>query len=339
MRSSTSFLGVLTCALVFFLALAPVAFAQVPNKPVPNKPTFSSSGGVLLSEGAVIDLDRSVLYLMSPAGKTEAVDLATDSSLWTSTANAKPLLLVEGQLLVQSEPDAAGKLALQVLDRESGTLARALTADLPAGVWATIEDGPRHSFRVWGTGAGADLGWSLTKTSEKPLQGYLPASEQSVAGDAGAEASKATSFERLEGSLSVDLVSGKVLARAAGVKRSAPWLDEGSFLPGVGDGRQFLSADGRHVLVSEHVSAREGYRWSLYSRAGELLGEVGNRFSVAPFLILGQTLILRSEPYAWISDGELVERSLALRAVDLGSGVELFAKALGSVEFAGPFPP
>ena len=56
-------------------------------------------------------------------------------------------------------------------------------------------------------------------------------------------------------------------------------------------GRQWLSADGRHVLLSERASADSGvhrHRWTVYERgSGARLGAMPALVSATPFLVVG----------------------------------------------------
>src|SRR4051794_20513062 len=55
------------------------------------------------TQGVIVDLTRSVVYMMSPGGRIDAVNLSAGEVTATSTRGAKPLLLYDDVLLAQAE--------------------------------------------------------------------------------------------------------------------------------------------------------------------------------------------------------------------------------------------
>ncbi|HEY7213663.1 MAG TPA: hypothetical protein VIC28_03485 [Thermoanaerobaculia bacterium] len=302
--------------------------------------------GIALQEGVVIAPQQGFAYLMRSGG-IDAVDLASGAVRWHAKSAAKPLALAGDRLVAQADSRGGNALKLVVLDARSGTARDSVRIPLPAGVAATVVDGPGTSFRVRADSAGASkvvVQWQATKTAGAgPLQGYLPAEND------GAPA-KALAPKIVSGQTEIDL--GAALKMNA--SRSAP--AEGSAAetrdalqelrtPAVAaEGRQLLSADGRHVLVIEPINAAEftleRYRWTVYEReSGARLGSVSSMVSAAPFLVVGTTLYYREPSHGTVQKGRFVEAPPALRAVNLQTGAEMWKSAISETAFQGPFPP
>jgi hypothetical protein len=107
-------------------------------------------------------------------------------------------------------------------------------------------------------------------------------------------------------------------------------------------GRQFVSADGRQVLVSERIAddrTFDKYRWSLHTRDGALLGEVSSFVSYSPFAVYDSLLLFSTPPNARRIGEELRSEPLLMKAFDLRSGAEVWRHALRDTQYRGPFPP
>ncbi len=107
---------------------------------------------------------------------------------------------------------------------------------------------------------------------------------------------------------------------------------------------QLLSADRRFLLVSSQAGQPPGawdrYLWSIFSLAsGELVGTMRYHRSGDHFLVLGSTLFHLSRPFGRRVGDEWIEEPLKLRAVDLGSGTELWSYPLRDTTYRGPRPP
>jgi hypothetical protein len=297
-----------------------------------------------LFEGVVISPRLGLAYLMRPNGGIQAVDLASGAVRWRSDRAAKPLALAGDRLIAQAESRRAGTLHLAVLDARSGADRHPLTISLPKGIVATVVDSPSGSFRVQADSAGSDLvvRWEASGLAAG-AQGYLPADgvEQEVAGAVVAGSAVidlASPAPRVKAEPQVRVARSAALAKAALEELQAP------VVKGV-EGRQMLSADGRHVLVTEpagmaDVTTMYRHRWTVYERAsGARLGSVPAMVSATPFLVVGKTLYHTTPFHAALQKGKLVESPFSLRAVHLVTGAEAWTKAVGETEFRGPFPP
>jgi hypothetical protein len=309
-----------------------------------GQPRSISSAGAdhhaALFEGVLISPRLGLAYLMRPNGGIQAVDLASGAVRWRSDRAAKPLALAGDRLIAQAESRGAQALTLAVLDARSGAARDSLRISLPAGIAATVVDTAAGSFRVQADGAGSEMVVRWEATGMAAAQGYLPAENEGQGPTvvAGAAVVDLTSPSlRLKSEPEVRSAQSATLARAALEELSAPAV-KGP------EGRQLLSADGRHVLVTEPMGGTDftlyRHRWTVYERAsGARLGSVPALVSATPFLVLGKTLYHTAPAHAVLQKGKLVESPFSLRAVHLTTGAETWSKAVGETDFRGPFPP
>jgi hypothetical protein len=277
---------------------------------------------------------------MRPGGGIDAVELASGSVRWHSDGAAKPLALADDRLIAQAESRSANALDLVVLDARSGAARDVVRLPLPAGVAASVVDTPAGSFRVRADRTGSQLmvSWQAsTKTSATPAQGYLPATDE---GQAPTIVAGQATIGLGAKSLGVEAESG---VRSAAPRR--PRLQELE-APAVAaaEGRQFLSADSRHVLVSEPLHASEftlnPHQWTVYERgSGTRLGSVPAPVAATPFVVVGTTLYYTTPVQVLLQGSRMVEHRAALRAVNLTTGAEVWQKAVQETAYKGPFPP
>jgi hypothetical protein len=101
--------------------------------------------------GVVVDTRRGAVYVASPGGGIEAVDIERGRTLWTNANAAVPLALNDRFLLAQGEGrDKEARLPLLLLDLDGQGLTvfnEALA--LPEGASAVVEDTLKRSFRAW----------------------------------------------------------------------------------------------------------------------------------------------------------------------------------------------
>jgi len=103
-----------------------------------------------LRSGVIIDPKRGEAYLMNPHHGIDAIALASGKLIWSTTAGAKPLTVVDDRLVAQAEnPGDARVLSIVVLDaKSSGQPVFKSALPLPKGVFASIDDGLGTSFIV-----------------------------------------------------------------------------------------------------------------------------------------------------------------------------------------------
>lgn len=303
--------------------------------------------GSVLHEGLVIAPRLGIAYVMHPGGGIDAVNLASGAVQWRSDKAAKPLAIAGDRLIAQAESRGARALHLVALDARSGASRDSIRIPLPAGVAATVTDTPAGSFRVRAEATGSDLSvrWEATGVGTV-AQGILPAENEGQAPSLDGAPSVAagtaivdlaSSSLRVKEEPAVRLAHTATLSRSALQELSEPAVREAT-------GRQMLSADGRHVLVTEAIESAgvslDRYRWTVYERAsGTRLGSVPSMVSATPFLVVGRTLYHTVPAHAVRQDGKFVESPFSLRAVDLKTGAQAWTRAAAETEFRGPFPP
>lgn len=300
--------------------------------------------GATLLEGVVLAPRHGLAYVMRPGGGIDAIELASGKVRWRSDRGAKPLTLA-GDLLVAQAESRGNALDLVLLDARSGAARDALRMALPTGVAATVTDTPAGSFRVQAAreGSGLVVRWeSVAAAGAAPAQGYLPAVNEGQAPSASPTV--------VTGAAVIDLAapSMRMQAEPTVVSGRSPTLKRASLeelrAPAGAAGRQFLSADGRHYLISEPVKATDftlyQHQWTVYERASSArLGSVPALVSALPFLVVGKTLYHAAPAHVLLKEGKIAEQSAALRAVNLATGVEKWSMAVRETSFRGPFPP
>ncbi len=325
---------------LFAISLMPATALAQPRSMRPATPENSTA----LLEGVVISPRQGVAYVMRSGG-IDAVNLATGKLRWRSDKAAKPLALVGDRLIAQADGGRKGSKALDliVLDARNGAAGESVRIPLPAGVVASVVDTPAGSFRVRTDSTASELvvRWEATGVGVA-AQGYVPAVDEgqppavleAVTGEAVLDMTSKSLTVKAEPS--VRLAQSDALARSAMEELSSPAV------AGI-EGRQLLSADGRHVLVTETIEAGSSlfrHRWTMYERAsGARLGSVPALVSATPFVVIGTTLYHTVPAHSVRKDGKFVENPTSLRAVNLKTGVEAWKMAVRETSFRGPFPP
>jgi hypothetical protein len=305
-------------------------------------PGAPAAGDAASLDGAVIVPRLGLVYAMRPAGGIDAIDLGSGRVRWPSDPAARPLTVVGERRVAQAEPAGAGSLELVVLDARNGAARSSARVPVAANVTASVVDTAAGSFRAWAEGRDSQLvlRWEHASLSASGhAQGYLPAAHEGQPPSLGGGEASFT----VEGS-SLRLEDVGALRSTTAEAVAPPGLTEATVAAVRESGRQFLSADGRHVLVTERVASAEfrldHHRWILYEReSGAKLGTVRAVVSATPFVVVGRTLYYTSPPHVLRREGRLARRGSMLRAVDLQSGADVWTKAVRDSAFRGPFPP
>jgi hypothetical protein len=93
------------------------------------------------AQGVIVDTSRSVVYIMNPEGRIDAVNLFTGEVIATSTRGAKPLLLYDNVLLAQAEAkDQMHVLSVVGLTTKDLKPKFELDLPLPGQTQASIDD-------------------------------------------------------------------------------------------------------------------------------------------------------------------------------------------------------
>jgi len=302
-----------------------------------DAPASISPEAVRLRDGVLVDLTRRVVYTMKPGGGIEATELAGGSLVWSSAAASRPLALAGGLLLAQQEGgEGMESLELATLDSATGTLRSSTRLRIAAPLRTHIDDGLGRHFEI-GAASGPQ-GWEVAwKASTQQIRG-AQLEDEPEAGEA---------LQIATGAALVDPASGTSLQPSrpltldvAPLIRLAP---DASRIAGT-SGEQYLSADGRHLLVSERIADNRvwnRWRWRVYEAGtGRALGRIDQPVSIAPFLVAGDLLLVESLPSQRVlATHDLIKEPLALRAFGLDSGRERWSRELRDTTYYGPYPP
>ncbi len=320
------------------------------------------------AQGVIVDAARSVLYMMNAAGRIDALDLSTGEVIATSDRKAKPLLLYDDTLLVQAElKDQVEALSLVGLTIKDLKLKFASDLSLPSQVrtgyfylsaridgdeiivlWRSIQrrmsaiptGKPAHvsagfarfdpvTGRIIATGDGEPSGPGSAK-------GEVPVTVQKLV-DEGALASPLCWVDNLIAALQyVEENGGKRATLRRWIKNTGEGLPT---VPLFGDEFTFrnFSRDCRDLLASK---VNHGGVWHIYSViSGRQIGEIHNSLPGPEFFVSGGKLIYLSPALGEKIAGRLRIDPPRLVAMDLGSGKELWARAVGETGYVGPLPP
>lgn len=315
-------------------------------------PALATPGGdfVQLRDGVVIDAERGLAYVMKPSGGLAAINLDNGRAEWGTDAAARPLAMSKGMLLAQAEGAPGSGLRIVSLDPSAkGAVVERAEVALPSGVRGTINDGWRTKIRVAATAqnGAAVITWKSTEALSKAA---IPGPNEGRAPGIGAPpAATAPKLMRAhEGAARLDMAAGRSIAiPTKGLNtvptglRQLPTKTRNDVA-----GREFLSADGRHVLVSSRLdksTPAATFRWTLFDKAtGERLGSLDHFAAAAPFVVVGKQVVFEVQgglAPTGFDDAPFAQKSLALHAVDLLSGTPVWKVALRDVSFQGPFPP
>ncbi len=351
--------------------------APTPDAEQPPEGAAVRATAFELAPGVVVSPAEEAVYVARPEGGTEAVQVRSGETLWSSEAAERPLIATGGRLLAQRGRGAG--LPLVVLDAADGEALLRIDAPLPQGVHAGFGETLERRFTIAPAllGETAILEWEYL---ERDALGVSPPGGRAFARrDLGALrvdllTGRATLEER-GGSTTGDSELAPLVARlmTEGELRSPPWrsgellaatrqlygpdrlvlrrwrAETGKALPEVvlSEGRPVAvlpSPDRRHLLVVRRRDAEAGggepYLWTIHSLAsGRQLGERPAERSATPFCLLGATLLFPEPPAGRRVQGEWREEPLALRALDIRSGDELWRRPLRDSAFRGPAPP
>jgi hypothetical protein len=105
---------------------------------------------------------------------------------------------------------------------------------------------------------------------------------------------------------------------------------------------QYLSADGRHVLVSERVGDSrvwDRFRLTIVERAsGQRVGEFKSHLAHVPFFVNGAQVVYETGPYSRRVGNDVITEPLKLRATDLQTGQELWNRPIRDTAIRNPPP-
>lgn len=302
---------------------------------------------VQLDPGIWIDPDASRAYFVQPSGGMEAVVLDSGATLWSTQAGGKPIGLAKGKLLGQLDKVGhSNKLQLLIFDAVTGKVVGSESVDggLPADVKISVDDLPGSQFQaaIQEIGDNTLVSWEFTDRQirgmhprARPVMSLLPEMDPAVLGSA--------EIFPLRGMFKIDFDTG-VVSNAGTNSASSEVLFAPKRVTALGSSsaapiRQALSADERHVLVSQRTEGGE-YQQTIYDRFN--LARVGVLRTDSPilaFIVVGGRIIYESPMYLRQVALEAVVESRALKAVDLQTGTELWRRTIRDPAYRGPLPP
>jgi hypothetical protein len=314
---------------------------------------------------------------MNPRDGIDAVDLASGRSLWSTTRASKPVIL-EGDLLL-AQADAPGKgntLRLVGLDvAKAGQVTFEADVELPEGVGVSIADGLGTSFRVaaWTHGNAIVLSWKFSelyvggpppkdtgglartvtgavKIEPKAGQARPLGPDETPAPPAPKAPAKIVAGApagQLWNTGTVVATTKRVPANGKSGTALARWnCATGEALPdvalfGAEYTQRYPSADQHHLLASKaDRAAALPWHWLIFSiESGSRVAEVHMDSAGAPFYVWRNMLVYESPPEQRVVAGKRIDEPLRLRALDLGSGRELWTWPIRDTAYRGPYPP
>jgi hypothetical protein len=286
--------------------------------------------GVLVSSSDQAPL----VWVADASGRVTAVDLDDGEVRWRGPAEGLPLALIEQQLVVLARPDGLGKLSLQLVDPNTGSVSGGVIGELPPAVLASPDAQPNRIFAASADTSSGTLRirWSY---SEWPLQGAMLPLQPGVN-------SRRT---ETEGVISVDFSANRVQAisdQGMPARRSPDLL--GAERLNHLEGTQMRAADDAFVQVSTAVAddvLGTQWRWSLHERtSGRAVGNLVLPYASAPFLLRGNQLLWRSEPLTRLQPtGDYQHLGARLVAQALTDGRELWSVDLLDRSYRDAPPP
>jgi hypothetical protein len=307
---------------------------------------LAPAAAMALHDGVVIDVDGGTVYVMSPQGGIDALDLDTGNVIWKSSAAAKPLLVKGGTLVAQGRSGRSGELVIVALDAKRGAERERVAVEIPAALHAQVADGPSRTFRVQAFSAADSVIVTWAAGDRYPVQGALLAPEPAGAAPTNTPSNKRATAQPLSGAARLDLTAGRAVAmpyeQAQELRTPAPIAVEKSGRQADGLGQQLTSLDGRHVLHSERSGEDKlwaPYRWTVTDAAGRTVGTVDAPVSMAPFVVSGSRILYVAQPVVRVEGKKMIEEPLRLRALDLKTGAEMWSAVVTDTAYRGPSPP
>jgi hypothetical protein len=308
--------------------------------------------------GIVADVERSRVYVLTPAETVAAIDLRSGAVVWQRQLEALPLGLHQGVLVAQRDGADEQTLGLVLLDAADGSSRGESFARLPAGVRVAVRDRMRSQFRASAHGRGSRLIVEWEHVALHKIHGVKDA------GKPGATVSS--------GALEVDVRTGELIQLetppAAREEEPEPYSIEP--LPGDPPGRKVLrrsnagagaelaplrirengfdlrlpSSDGRHFLASgnPHPAGESLTHWTwvvLDLRTGAEAGRVGVPVPAAPFVHVAGSIVVELPPHGFRDGAGWVDEPRQLRALDLSTGEVRWRRPVLDPTYRGSVPP
>jgi hypothetical protein len=296
---------------------------------------------VELREGILVGRDDDTAYVMAAEGGVGAIDLRTGKARWRSDAASKPLAVAGSTVVAQVLPRSAttNTLELAALDAQRGNVAQRSVVDLPPAVRVSIGETLKGKFSTRGmaTDGSVVVHWEFAREHRGGMSPDLFEDAKSVAPAFEGREKPA----RLAGAVRMDLATGRIVPdNSAPVPPSPAWVLSDKQLDRAPSGREYQSADGLHMVVSERVAddrTFDKYRWTVYERGTRRqLGQFRTHVSFSPFVVRGVVLAYTTTPLVR-NPGK--EEPAMLRGVDIARGAQAWSVPVREVVWRGPLPP
>ncbi|WP_331959060.1 hypothetical protein [Candidatus Binatus sp.] len=326
-----------------------------------------------LVPGVIVDPVRGRAYLMNPRHGIDAIEISSGKKIWSTAAASKPLAVFNDQIVAQMEGGAPRSMAIALLDVNSPAKP-ILTAQvpLPTGVTALIDEaiGLRFSATARVTQDGILVTW---QSNRQTVSGIARPGPPEVSRNSGAalidpqtgavrtlaeiphdeSGTVAKTIQRLAAAgverpwrvgdfiLAVAVRKDRTIIRRWDAANGKP-IAEIELEPGFGLGVN--SADGRQIAANKPDGADahgvRRYDWEIYSlKAGTRAASVMIPTSAAPFFTWHTLLVYVSQPLGYRTNGGWVQAPLAIRAVEIKTGAEVWKRPLRDTRYRGPFVP
>ena len=310
--------------------------------PIPQNPKQFA-----LSSGVIVDQSRGRLYAMTPDGGVRALNIVSGDLIWASKEAAKPIGLANGGLVCQAESSGSvNDVRIVVLDPETGKKIVSTNAGLPQSVAPSVTETRKGNFVASADAFNGDavVSWQFVRRAQ---QGLPPRTKGTLPGTGVAEDIGPSQPEK--GAFRIDLSTGQISPVSAGDvlprqpnKSESLHANTKILAP---PGRQYLSADGLDVLVSEQKSVKSepgAFLMTIFdSTTGNPVGSFTSSVPILRFFVIGSRIIYESKRrFERINnEKDLVEQPRTLIARDLATGEEMWKVVLRDTEYTGPFPP
>lgn len=288
-----------------------------------------------LQPGIVVNKSEATVFLMQPQGGIVAINADSGVSLWVSRAADRPLVIRDNQLLAQANANTTGVIPLRYLDQQSGALIDSADVIVTETIMASVSDGLGQSFSIDTTVSNA-LSWSF---EQQVAKGTSPSIEELLTSQ-DIEGVALNAINEV-GSIDLSVTQLSDLVSVPGAFASQPIDVLTNRIPNV-EGRQFLSADGAHILVSRpndlsNVQAR--YQWTIFTSTGERLGTFNTVSAYSAFVVINSNAIFSTPEVSFqTSTGDIQNIPFSVRAVSLESNQQIWQTSVRDTRYQGPLP-
>lgn len=289
---------------------------------------------VTMRSGVLVDDQQKQALIMLPEGGIAALDIQTGTPIWTTSTSDKPIALHGGQLLSQKQHQQKGKLSLVYHDTSNGQVLSSTAVELPGEVMASVVDGAGHQFKLEQNDQQASQ-WQWTFTGGT-AQGMAPDVLELNNHQNGLSPAN---INRQTGVINVNFADLSIASSENTTLAPTPAQTEQVVLADQ-TGRQFVSPNHAHVLVSERIPSNQAinYRWSIHTQSGQLLGQLTAPMSYAPFTVVGDMLLYLAPATGQLINGELVKIPPVLKAFNLNEQKTIWEHPVRDLKYFGQMP-